>query len=423
MSTSASAARTFGRNRTPWLSDWLRNCSPRSDSAANTMTTVSEIRTATAITCESDRPRPARSRTSATPQRSAALSRPAIRRPRRSSRAKMRARMIPTTSSSSAPPMRGMKPPSWLPASSRTVAKTNGAISGRRAAGRRSATRSRRPRPRACRRSPVACRSRAGSARAAPRSPRTPGRSPDGPPPAAPGAPRAAAPRAWWVRRCRRSFGQLPVVGVRPQHLDEVASCPEQAHLHRAERRLRDVGDLLVAESLDVAQDERDPGLGGQAAKLALEPRDPLAALEALGRQLRDRLLRIVHDVLDRLGAPARDVVDRGVVGDLQQPRAERGVGAEPPEAMERPQERVLADVLGLLAARDPGGDPDDDVAMALHQRLERVEVAAQRRLHVGVVGVRGDARHNVAGHANPFPRPPDDANPQLTDVWDRQAR
>jgi hypothetical protein len=115
-------------------------------------------------------------------------------------------------------------------------------------------------------------------------------------------------------------------------------------------------------------------------------------------------------------------VVDRRVVGDLQQPRPERGIGAVAAQAVERAQERVLADVLGLLAPGDPRRDADDDVAVALHERFEGTQVAAQGRLHVGLVGVRGGAGRNVAGHAPRFPRPPDGANPQLTAVWDRPA-
>ena len=58
------------------------------------------------------------------------------------------------------------------------------------------------------------------------------------------------------------------------------------------------------------------------------------------------------------------------------------------PKTVEGAQERVLADVLGLVAARDPRGDAHDHVAVALDERLERTQVPAQGRLHVGVVGV-----------------------------------
>src|SRR4051795_9869550 len=70
---------------------------------------------------------------------------------------------------------------------------------------------------------------------------------------------------------------------------------------------------------------------------------------------------------LGRLGAGAGDGVDRRVVGDLQQPGPERGVGAVAAEAVEGAQEGVLADVLGLFAPGDPRRDANDHVAVALH--------------------------------------------------------
>jgi hypothetical protein len=82
---------------------------------------------------------------------------------------------------------------------------------------------------------------------------------------------------------------------------------------------------------------------------------------------------------------------------------------------VERAQERVLADVLGLLAADDARRDAHDDVAVAFDERLERAQIAAERRLDVRVIGVRGDTGRYVAGHALPMPGPPDGANPQLT--------
>jgi len=41
-------------------------------------------------------------------------------------------------------------------------------------------------------------------------------------------------------------------------------------------------------------------------------------------------------------------------------------------------QEGILADVLRSVGAHDAGGHPEDDVAMALHQGLERLQVTVQ---------------------------------------------
>ena len=122
--------------------------------------------------------------------------------------------------------------------------------------------------------------------------------------------------------------------------------------------------------------------LRGEAAELALQALDPLADLEALGgRRVRALLRRVDRLRVDGLGAPARKVVQRRVVRDAQEPRAEGGVAAEVREAMEGAQEGVLAHVLGILAAHHAGSDPHDDLAVALDELLERAQVARGRPL------------------------------------------
>ena len=112
-----------------------------------------------------------------------------------------------------------------------------------------------------------------------------------------------------------------------------------------------------------------------------------LPAISACPPDRVDRDRALFERYLDR-----RDPVDRGVVRDLQQPGAERGVPAEAREAVERAQERVLADVLGVVASRDPSGDAEHDVAMALDERLEGAQVTAQGGLHVRVIALDGGA-------------------------------
>lgn len=43
---------------------------------------------------------------------------------------------------------------------------------------------------------------------------------------------------------------------------------------------------------------------------------------------------------------------------------------------MKAAQERVLGHVLGVVTTHDPGRDPEDHVAVALHQTLERGRVS-----------------------------------------------
>ena len=99
-------------NRMLWFSESLRNASPSSVSAANTTTTESVRRTAAPTIRLSDRPSPLRSRTSATPQRSAASSSPAAASPRRTARASSAATSSPMSSSARAPTNPGRNPPS-----------------------------------------------------------------------------------------------------------------------------------------------------------------------------------------------------------------------------------------------------------------------------------------------------------------------
>ena len=56
-------------------------------------------------------------------------------------------------------------------------------------------------------------------------------------------------------------------------------------------------------------------------------------------------------------------------------------------QAVERAQERVLADVLGLVGADDPRGHPYDDGPVAVDELLERAQLPARGALdELGIV-------------------------------------
>ena len=58
-------------------------------------------------------------------------------------------------------------------------------------------------------------------------------------------------------------------------------------------------------------------------------------------------------------------------------------------EPMEGPQEGVLGEVLGLLVAgHQPCHHAEHDIAMALDELLEGVQVAAERGAHEGLIGI-----------------------------------
>lgn len=73
---------------------------------------------------------------------------------------------------------------------------------------------------------------------------------------------------------------------------------------------------------------------------------------------------------------------------ELPRPEAKRGVAAKLSQTMERAQERVLADVIGVVGSDDTAGDPEDNVAVALYEPLEGVHVTVQRSLDQLLVGI-----------------------------------
>ena len=146
-----------------------------------------------------------------------------------------------------------------------------------------------------------------------------------------------------------------------------------------------DLGDLLVAEALCVAQHEHGAVLRGEAAQLALEALDPLAHLEALGRRALRRSPRTRPRSRGRRArrAPAREVIERRVVRDAQQPR--RGTARRRGSAPRRWKARRNASWLTSSASSapdDPRGDAHDDVAMALDELLERAQIPLGREPH-----------------------------------------
>jgi hypothetical protein len=117
---------------------------------------------------------------------------------------------------------------------------------------------------------------------------------------------------------------------------------------------------------------------GGEAVELELKPINPLAELETLGGRALGtvRFGAVELSRIDRLRPASRQLVESGVVRDPQEPGPEGRVPPELLQSVEGSQERVLADVLGLVVAHDPGGNAHDDVPMTLDEPLERGMVA-----------------------------------------------
>ena len=81
-------------------------------------------------------------------------------------------------------------------------------------------------------------------------------------------------------------------------------------------------------------------------------------------------------------------MVHGGVVGDLEQPRAEARVAAEALQAVEGAKERVLCHVLGVRRPHDARGDAHHHVSVTVHQLLEGPEVTAEAVVDEYAVGV-----------------------------------
>ena len=118
--------------------------------------------------------------------------------------------------------------------------------------------------------------------------------------------------------------------------------------------------DLLVRQTLDVAEDDGDAELRGERVERRLDLRvevrvgvDLLGAGRGAGQPLGVLGQRVEADPL-----PAPDHVEEQVRGDPVQPALE-GAGREVGQRAEDPDERLLGEVLGVLrVARQAVGQP-----------------------------------------------------------------
>ena len=110
-------------------------------------------------------------------------------------------------------------------------------------------------------------------------------------------------------------------------------------------------------------------------------------------------------------------MVERRVVRDPQQPRPERRIAAEVVQAMERAQERVLADVLGLVGADDPRRHPHDHRPVAVDELPERAQLPARAAPdELGVVDLLRRERGRIRAHD----LPDDPEGPRVTSISTR---
>ena len=140
----------------------------------------------------------------------------------------------------------------------------------------------------------------------------------------------------------------LAVKGARLGGLGERDTRAHEQRLHRRDGGLHRLGDLVVAERVDLAQQQRRALRLGQRLDVLEQLADRLAALDVL-----DRGLAVVGEVhVHRVDADrllAAQMVQRAVARDPVQPRAHVDRALVGEQRVERGREDLLQHVLGVL--------------------------------------------------------------------------
>lgn len=137
------------------------------------------------------------------------------------------------------------------------------------------------------------------------------------------------------------------------------------------------LGRCLVGQSRQLGEDERLTALGGQRVQQVEQGH----ALVEAGQAARLGPLGPGRPVVDvgrpRPGGGVPQAVDERAACDGQQPGARRRAPLEPVQAAERPQERVLCEVVGQLAVGGEVRDVADDVGtQGTHEAVDGVGIA-----------------------------------------------
>src|SRR5688572_26995865 len=152
--------------------------------------------------------------------------------------------------------------------------------------------------------------------------------------------------------------------------------------LYGAEGEVEDLGDFLVGSVLDMSQENAGAILRSQAPDRLFDGRPELAGLNFLQRVFsaildlkRGRVDSLpggrVRSTLDRAGvqAPAPQVIDGGVVGDLENPRGKLEFGAVTLDGVQRFDECFLGEIFGQLAVpHHPVNEREDGALVPAHQ-------------------------------------------------------
>jgi hypothetical protein len=218
---------------------------------------------------------------------------------------------------------------------------------------------------------------------------------------AAVAGPQVAADRG---ARAPQALGDLAelvahLVAAEQARLGRLGERDARAHEQRLDRRdrgLHRLGDLLVGERVDLAQQEGRALRLGQPLHVLHELAELLASVH-LVRRRRPVLGEVdVHRVhADRLGAA--EVVQRAVARDAVQPRphVQRSFVAD--HRVERGGEDLLQDVLGVLArAQHVAAEREQARLVARHEGLVGRLVPASRQRDETLVGLDPQERRRA---------------------------
>ncbi len=176
-----------------------------------------------------------------------------------------------------------------------------------------------------------------------------------------------------------------------------------EQRLHRGDRGLHRVRDLLVGESVDLAQQQRGALRLGQLLDVCQKLAEALPAYRPVAG--REAVLGEVH--VHRIHADGRgtaQVVERAVARDAVEPGPDVDLALVGENGIEGGRKDLLKDVLGILArAEHVPAEGEQARLVACAQRLERGWLAAPGERDQPLVGLQAQQsrRASQARHAS----------------------
>ena len=172
--------------------------------------------------------------------------------------------------------------------------------------------------------------------------------------------------------------GEQPRLGgLRERH----ASAHEK-RLHARDGRVHRLGDLVVGEGVDLAQQQRGALRLGQLLHVGHDVAELLTVVDGVRRRGAVVALEHVHRVLARGLRPAQ-MVQAAVARDPVEPRSRIDRPVVGTDRVEGRGEDLLEHVLRVLArAEHVAAESEQPRLVALHERLERAVMAASYKRH-----------------------------------------